>query len=123
MENLKLSQLNDDVEISLEESHSVMTVEQVKREILELNEEHHLAGEWYTVNRIKWEPCALSMVTQYVEDQEDDMYEDWGEQALKHISTEVIQQIQKLLNEAIKGSSVNDVWKYDIPVEIDVFPK
>ncbi|QJI52452.1 hypothetical protein [Psychrobacillus phage Perkons] len=123
MSNLKLSQLNDDVEISLEESHSVMTVSQVKREILELNEEHHLAGEWYTVNRVRWEPCALSMVCQYVEDQEDDMYEDWSEQALKHISNEAIQQIQKLLNEAFKGSNVNDVWKYDVPVDIDIFPK
>lgn len=123
MENLKLSQLNGDIEISLEESHSVMTVAQVKREILELNEEHHLAGEWYTVNRVRWEPCALSMVVQYVEDQEEDMYEDWSEQALKYIPNETIQQIQILLNEAFKGSTVNDVWKYDIPVDIDVFPK
>ncbi|MEK4247125.1 hypothetical protein MKZ20_17650 [Psychrobacillus sp. FSL K6-2684] len=121
--NLKLSQLNDEIEISLEESHSVMTVAQVKREILELNEKHHLAGEWYTVDRVKWEPCALSMVVQYFEDQEDDMYEDWSEQALKQISNETIQQIQTLLNEAFKGSSVNDVWKYDITIEIDVFPK
>lgn len=122
MENLKLSQLNDDVEISLEESHYVTTVGKVKREILEMNQEHHLAGDWYTVIHAKWEPSAESMVTNYIEQEQDDMYEDWGEQAIGCISEDEIKQIQTILDKAFENTTVNNYWKYDRQVEIDIFP-
>ncbi|MEK4908353.1 hypothetical protein [Niallia sp. FSL M8-0099] len=41
MKMMKLSQLADDVEISVEESHLTYTVAELKSEILDLREPHH----------------------------------------------------------------------------------
>lgn len=122
MTNLKLSQLADETEISLEESNRVYTVAELKREILELGEEHHLDGGWYTVTREKWHPSAEYMITNYIEQEQAEMYEDWGVQAIGHISDEQINQIQKILDSAFEQAAVTDYWKYDKLVEIDIFP-
>ncbi len=117
---LYLSQLTDEVEISLEESNTVMTVGEVKREILELGEEHHLTGDWYTVIRAKWNASAESMVSNYIEQEKDNMYEEWGEQAIGCISDDAIGKIQAILDESFKKTKVNDYWKYENPVNIDI---
>ena len=122
MKELKLSQLADETEISLEESNRIYTVAELKREILELGEEHHLEGDWYTVTHEKWTPNAEYMVNTYIEQEEDQMYEDWGVQAIAHVSDEQINQIQKILDTAFENSSIKDYWKYDKLIEIDITP-
>lgn len=123
MEKLKLSQLNDDVEISIEESNSVYTVAELKREILELGEEHHKSDNWYTIIRKQWKPSAINMIRDYIEREYDDMYEDWDERAMDCVSDTVVANIQTILDEAFESDYATAYWIYDKPVEIDIFPK
>jgi hypothetical protein len=119
---LKLSELNDDVEVSIEESSTIYTVGELKREILELGEEHHLSDNWYTVNRQKWNPSASSMIEGYIEREYDDMYEDWDERANDCFTDELVSKIQSILDEAFKSDYATVYWTCENRVEIDVFP-
>lgn len=122
MEKLKLSMLADDVEVSIEESSTVYTVAELKAEIIELGEEHHLSTNWYTVIRHKWEPSAEIMVDTYLENESCDLYEDFNSVAMDEMSKGAIEKIQSILDEAFKNNSVCDYWTYEKPVEIDIFP-
>lgn len=119
---LKLSELADDVEVSIEESHTTYTVAELKREILELGEPHHESTNWYTIKADRWQPSADSMLEQYIENERDNMYEDWNERANDCISEEHIKQIQAILDDAFSGSHATEFWNYVSPVEIDIFP-
>ncbi|MDP4084693.1 MAG: hypothetical protein Q8934_08780 [Bacillota bacterium] len=123
MEKLKLSQLSDNVEVSIEESSTVYTVAKLKREIIELGEPHHESSNWYTVVRRKWEPSAESMIDTYLENESCDLYEDFNSVAMDEMPKEAIEKIQSILDEVFKNNSVCDYWTYDKPVEIDIFPK
>lgn len=122
MGKLKLSQLADDIEISIEESHTVYTVAELKHEIIELGEAHHESSNWYTIKRQRWSPDARYMLERYIEDVYDEMYEDWDERANDCITDEVVKKIQEILDEAFKGDSVAVYWTYEQPVEIDIYP-
>lgn len=117
MDKIKLSALADDIEISVEESSTVYTVADLKREILELGEPHHLTPNWYTIKRRKWNPDAEYMIERYLEQEDDQMYEDWLERALECINNEHINKIQAVLDEAFKGDYY---FTYEEPVEIDI---
>lgn len=122
MEKLKLSRLNDDIEISIEESSTVYTVAELKREILELGEPHHESDNWYTVIRKKWSPDAQFMLERYIDSEQDNMYENWDNRAWDCVSKGVIGKIQEVLDEAFKSDYATAYWEYDQPVEIDIFP-
>lgn len=123
MEKIKLSMLADDVEVSIEESSTVYTVAELKAEIIELGEEHHLSTNWHTVVRHKWEPCAESMIDNYLENESCDLYEDFYSASMGEMSKGAIEKIQSVLDEVFKNNSVCDYWTYEKPVEIDIFPK
>jgi hypothetical protein len=122
MTKLKLSELPDDVEVSVEESHTVYTVAELKREITELGEPHHESSNWYTIKRQRWQPSAKSMIEHYIECIYDEMYEDWDERAWECIKPEQIERIQAVLDEAFDSDYATAYWTYDKPVEIDIFP-
>lgn len=121
MTELKLSQLADDVEISNDSTLRIWTVEELKHEILNYGDDS--TGQWFTTKRKKWRPCAQSMIEGYIENQADQMYEDWDERAKDCISDVLIQNIQTLLNEAFEGDEATVYWEWDKPVEIDISPK
>jgi hypothetical protein len=123
MSKLKLSQLPDSTEISAEDSNSVYTVKELKREILEFGEPHHETGSWYTLQHKRWHPSAASMIESYIESEYCDMYEDWDERANDCITQDVVNKVQSILNEAFKGDSATEYWSYIDPVEIDIFPE
>jgi hypothetical protein len=124
MEKLKLSNLDDDVEVSIEESNTVYTVAELKREIIELGEPHHESSNWYTIKRKKWTPDAQSMVERYIESEYADMYEDWDERAWDCVvSNSTIKKIQDILEETFKSDYATSYWTYEKPIEIDIFPK
>lgn len=119
MKELKLSQLADDVEISNDGTLRIWTVEELKDEITHFGDEQ--TGQWFTVKRKQWHPCAQSMIESYIENQSDDMYEDWDERAIDCVSDILIQNIQTLLDGAFNNSDATVYWEWDKPVEIDVF--
>ena len=122
MEKLKLSQLSDDVEISIVESSTVYTVEKLKHEIIKVGEPHHMSSNWYTVIRHKWQPSAEGMIDSYLDNESCELYEDFYSAAMEEISKEAIEKIQSILDEVFKNNSVSDYWTYEKPVEIDIFP-
>ncbi|WP_017728546.1 hypothetical protein [Halalkalibacterium ligniniphilum] len=123
MEKLKLSELSDDIEVSIEESSTVYTVAELKREIIELGEPHD-ESSWYTITRKKWIPDARGMVEGYIESEYDNMYEDWDERAWDCVMNHgAIDKIQAILNETFKGEYATAYWTYEMPVEIDILPK
>lgn len=122
MEKLKLSTLNDDVEVSSMDTHIIYKVAELIVEITVLGEEHHLTNNWYTTKRKKWKPSAETMIESYIESEYDDMYEDWDERANDCITDEVKSKIQSILDEAFKDDYATVYWTYEEPVEIDIFP-
>lgn len=123
VEKLKLSELAEDVKVAIEESSTVYTVADLKREIIELGEPHHLSENWYTVTDKQWSPSAESMVETYLENESCDMYESWWERANDCMTEEVIGKIQSILDEAFNGDYATTYYEYDKPVQIDIFPK
>lgn len=123
MEKLKLSELNDEIEISIEETSTVYTVAELKREILELGNPAHLSTNWYTIARHKWKPCAESMVDSYLENESCELYEDFYSVAMSDMEKGAIEKIQLILDETFNNNSTCDYWTYEKSVEIDIFPK
>ncbi|MED3932928.1 hypothetical protein [Priestia megaterium] len=122
MGRIKLSQLSNGVEVSIEESSTVYTVAELKHEILELGEEHHLSPNWYTVVRHKWAPSAESMIDSYLENESCELYEDFYSAAMDEMSKGAIEKIQSTLNEVFENNNICDYWTYEKPVEIDIYP-
>jgi len=122
LKKINLSELNDDVEISIEETSTVYTVAELKREIVELGEPHHESDNWYTIIRKKWSPDAQSMLEGYIESEYENMYENWDERAWDCVSKGAIKKIQDVLDEAFKSDYATSYWEYDVPVNIDIFP-
>lgn len=122
MEKLKLSEMDDAIEVSIKESHIVHTVAELKREILAMGEEHHLSSNWYTVIRHEWKPSATDMVHGYLDNETDDLYEDFYSAAMSELSNGAIEKIQHILDGVFGNNTVSDYWTYETPVEIDVFP-
>lgn len=122
VKKLKLSELADEVEVSIEESSNVYTVAELKHEILELGEPHHESPNWYTITRKRWKPNAMYMIETYIEREYDEMYEDWDNRALDCVTNEVIDKIQTILDEAFKDDYATTYWTYEDRLEIDIKP-
>ncbi|MED4353610.1 hypothetical protein P9265_14935 [Schinkia azotoformans] len=123
VQKIKLSELSDDVEVAILDSHTTYTVAELKREIIELVEPHHESSNWHTLTRKRWTPSAEIMIDNYIESEYCEMYEDWDERAKDCIAVEVVEKIQAILDEAFKGDHATAYWTYEDPVEIDIFPK
>lgn len=119
---LKLSELPDEAELSIEESSITYTAKELKHEILEFGEEHHLSTNWFTIIRKHWKPDAKLMIERYIDNEYEEMYEDWYDRAMDCFSNVVVENLQTLLDEAFEGDYATLYWNYDKPVEIDVFP-
>jgi hypothetical protein len=121
VEKVKLSDLPDDAQMSIKESHTSYTVAELKHEILELGEPHHESTNWYTIKDETWTPDVESMIDRLIDDSYDEMYEDWDERARDCVDKETVEKIQVLLNEMF--ASARGYWEYDKAVEIDIFPQ
>lgn len=123
MKELKLSELADDIEIAKEESNMRYTVGELKKEILEYNDENHFIGQWFTIDRKQWKPNAEQMIDSYIENEDDDLYEDFYSVAMSEIPKTTIENIQSLLDGVFNNSSVSEYWTCETPVEIDIHMK
>lgn len=122
MMKLKLSELSDEIELTIEESSFTYTVAELKHEITELGEPHHLSSNWYTINRKRWNPNASTMIERYIDNEFEDMYEDWDVRAMECLHDTVIENLQTIVDEAFESNYATEYWTCDKPVEIDVFP-
>lgn len=122
MAKLKLSELADETKVSHENTQTIWTAAKLRREIIELGEPHHKVTNWYTVKKQKWSPDANRMVENYIENESDEMYEDWDERAIECITDEIVAKIQSIMDEAFKDDYATTYWSYETSVEIDVFP-
>jgi hypothetical protein len=123
MTKLKLSELEDDIEVGRDGSvDENWTVGELKHEIINLGESHHKHTDWCTLKPETWRPDAESMISQYIENEYQDMYEDWDERANDCITPEHIAKIQAVLDDAFKDGHATQYWSYDKPVEIDILP-
>ncbi|OAB36994.1 hypothetical protein PMSD_09970 [Paenibacillus macquariensis subsp. defensor] len=119
---LKLSEIDDDIEIGRYDTNVRYTVAELKREIIELGESHHKNDDWHILIGQTWVPSAKRMIENYIENECDDMYEDWDERANDCITLEHQQRIQAVLDEAFSTGHATDYWTFDKPVEIDIKP-
>lgn len=125
MSQLKLSLLDDDVQIANEFYTTNHEVGELKDEIIKYREPYHeVKGEWYVVKPTKWKPDAHKMLEWYLELGAQDMYEDWEERAWNCITDETVDKIQKILDKTFDEATTN-YWEFDFnkPVKIDVYPK
>lgn len=121
---LKLSELSDDVLIGQEDSGTQYTVADMKHEILSLGEPHHEYKPYYVLKEKRWKPNARYMLERYIENEYDEMYEDWDERAMDCVkSHNLIERIQELFDEAFKGDHVSKYWTCEQKVEIDILPQ
>lgn len=119
---LKLSKLDDEVEIAREDSWHILTVGQLKHEMQNLGEPHHKHNDWYTLKGAQWRPDAEAMIERHIELEADDMYEGWYDRAWDCINPEHIEKIQVILDQAFEDGHATNYWNYDQPVEIDILP-
>lgn len=122
MNKVKLSQLDDSVFVSIEDSNLIYTVEELVHEIRELGEPHHETTKWYTVKKQHWSPWAARMVELYLENECQDMYDGWVDRAMDCCTVEVVDKIQAIMDKAFKGDYATLYWTYETPVEIDIYP-
>lgn len=124
MGKLKLSQLDNGVQIA-NEFHTINSeVGELKDDIIEHNTPYHnVKGDWFVITPAKWEPNAKDMLDGYIESIYQEMYEDWDDRAWNCITDEVINKIQKILDETFDEATTN-YWEFDFskPVEIDIRP-
>lgn len=92
---IKLSELPSDTLIGREE----MTPMRVSDVIEEMRMgEPHADHVWYLTETHYWRPDAAKMVNRYLENESDEMYEDWDERA-DDVFGMLIPQIQALMDE------------------------
>lgn len=116
---VKLSELPQETEISIEDSHEVITAGELRRDLDKDGDLDQANANWFTIQRKKWKPNAQRMITAYIENEYDDMYEDWDERAMDCVSKTVVDNLQQILEEAFKGESVTKYWSYEKDVIID----
>lgn len=116
MESVKLSQLNNDVEIAYEESGFAITVGELKQLI---KDGEYDAETYYTIQRRRWQPSAQGMIDSYIENEGQEMYEDWEESAADCITPDHVAAIQAVLDQAFEGDFATAYWTHEKEVLID----
>ncbi|HIW31269.1 MAG TPA: hypothetical protein IAA29_00630 [Candidatus Paenibacillus intestinavium] len=115
VEKVKLSELPDETLVSYEDAHFKLTAEELRQCVA--NGEHEGRGEiWIVATEKRWAPDAKWMLSNYIENEYDQMYEDWDERANDCIKKEHIDRIQAVLDDAFSGDSVSKYWLLDGPV-------
>lgn len=116
MSEVKLSQLSNDTEIAYEESGFTITVGELKK----LIKDGEYDGEtYYTIQHRKWQPSAKGMIDNYIENEGQEMYEDWEDNANQCITPDHIAAIQAVLDQAFEGDFATAYWTHEKEVLID----
>ncbi|RLJ90146.1 hypothetical protein [Planococcus citreus] len=114
-----LSELPNETELSVEESGYTITAGELRRDLERDGDLDQANDNWCTIQRKRWKPSAERMVVAYIEQEYDEMYEDWDDRAMECLKDEHYQRIQEVLDEAFKGDSATEYWSYEKDVIID----
>lgn len=117
----KLTELNNDLEVSYEDAGCAYTVQELKQILFDPTIDDDLREkDWYLIERKRWQPDAKGMIDDYIENESSYKYDDWEEQAQDCITDEVVAKIQAVLGEAFKGNSVTEYWELTERIELDI---
>jgi hypothetical protein len=122
---IKLSELNDDIEIC-NGNGAYYTVAEIKHEIIKYKEDFsdwRIYGKWFIAEPAKWEPDAKGMIERYIDSEYDEMYEDWDQRIWSCFNEEDFEKIQSILDEVVKrDNGVTNYYNFGKEVEIDILP-
>ncbi|WP_339321390.1 hypothetical protein [Paenibacillus sp. FSL W8-0194] len=113
MSKVKLSELPHDTLLSFEDAHFTVTPSELRQMIEDGEDLVELT--WYVAVPQEWKPSAKQMVKSFIEDQYQDMYEDWDERAYDCLKQEHYDRIQAVLDEAFCSDHVTKYWMLDGP--------
>lgn len=115
IEKIKLKDLDDNQLVSYPDAHYVITVLELKELFDGLTYEDK---EWYTVESRIWNPDANYMIESYIENEYQELYEDWDVRANDCITDEAVKKIQEILDEIFNDVSVKNYWSLEKKIEI-----
>lgn len=116
MEKVKISTLPQDAILIVEGSSTIVTVAEVVRDI-----EEYRNSEIYTTTANHASFDARHVLDTIIENECDNMYEDWDESIKSDIKQEDIDELQKILDRILsRDPSSNIAYYQDKLVEIDV---
>lgn len=117
IETVKLEDLPDNEVVSFEYATYTLTVAELKEE-LKKDGDDATSRTWYVAQSQTWTPDANRMIEDYIENEYQEMYEDWDDRANECITEEVLQKIQSILDEAFKSDSVRQYWTLEKKIVI-----
>ena len=108
MDTVLLEDLKNDEMVSFEDANYTLTVSQLKEELMEDSET--AKKTWYVAVPETWTPDARSMLETYLENEYQEMYEDWDERAADCVTDDVVQKLQAIMDDAFKSPNVKNYW-------------
>ncbi|KQY83752.1 hypothetical protein ASD24_29535 [Paenibacillus sp. Root52] len=93
---VKLSELPEITQLSYEGATCTYTIQQVRTLISE--DAEWAAYDWHVCTPVTWKPSAKKMIENYIEQEHQNMYEEWDVQAAACVTTENITEIQVIID-------------------------
>jgi len=116
MEKVKISTLSKDTIILVDGNSSIYTVEDVLNDL-----DYFKEREIYTTTPHHASFNAESIIETAIEDEGDNMYEDWDERIREDYTDEDIVDLQKVFDRILgKNPSQNINYESDKEIEIDI---
>jgi|GEM_PF-6160934 len=116
IETVKLADLADNEVVSFEDATYTLTVAELKEELKK--DDDTTIRTWYVAQSQSWAPDANRMITDYIENEYQEMYEDWDDRANECVTDEVVKKIQTILDKAFESDSVKQYWTLEKKIEI-----
>ena len=116
---VKLSEMKDDEFVTFDTGTYAISVRDFKEKIKN-GEVDKDDLDWYRAYKEKWKPDAQRMVEMYIQEESREMYEGWDKIALKHITDDMLEKIQQILEHSLNAKTVTDYWGVK-NLEIDEF--
>lgn len=111
---IKLSELQNDVKV-MDENSNVYDVEDVKEDLQYFKDKNI-----YTTTEYQANINAKEMLGSAIEDEYQNMYEDWDERISDDITDEDIEKIQAILDDIFSRNKTQNIAYYqDKEIEVD----
>lgn len=107
---LKISEVSSDEHLSYEGANCTYPVERVREMIR--NDGDLALHDWQICTPTTWSPNADHMIKCYIEQEREEMYEDWDVEVEGKITKEDVAQLQSVLDRMF---GTNQYWKFGGP--------
>jgi rubrerythrin len=105
---VKLSELSESTLLGYEEGTDTLTPSELFDKIAA--NEDVVEFRWFVLAEKGWKPDAQQMLTNYIESESQEMYENWDERAADALKQAHIDEIQRILDHAFKDEHVSKYW-------------